>query len=254
MISERDISKLKKNFEIFQDVRKWKEKNIEKIIQISYQYSQTFQDDEIFQALYNYINEFEFIRPPENAKILPEFLLQYSLSILIDKKDRNFLGIIIKSFIKIVPNGKEKAKAIISSHIRSKATTNIIANSASIEFLPYVIASQIINNEQISDSIPEDKIAFSALIAIQKQSLLIDNYRNLIEKYIMILPVEEIINTATASDEGMKLILSSIVPHIINQNPRAYEIIQKLSVSSCPIPAQIVAQELKNKRGINCLL
>lgn len=254
MISERDISKLKKNFETFQDIRKWQEKNIEKIIQISYQYSQTFQNEDIFQALYRYINEFEFIRPAENAKSLPEFLLKYALSTLIDKKDRNILGIIIKSFVKNIPNGKEKAKAIISSHIRTKATINIVATPASPEFLPYLIASQIINNEQIPDSVPENKMAHSALLAIQTQPLLLDQYRNLIEKYIMEMPVEEIINAAISSDEGMKFILSSIVPHIIDQNPRAYEIIQKLSVSLCPIPAQIVAKELKIKKGINCLL
>lgn len=254
MISEKDISKLKKNFETFQDIRKWQEKNIEKIIQISYQYSQTFQDEEIFQALYNYISEFEFIGPPENAKVLPEFLLQYALSNLTDKKDRNLLGAIIKSFVKIIPSGQEKAKTIISNHIRSKAITNIMANSASPEFLPYVISSQIINNEQISESIPEEKMALSALIAIQNEPMLLDKYRSLIEKYIMELPVEEILNAAIKSDEGMKFVLSSIVPHIIDQNPRAFEIIQKLSVSSCPIPAQIVAEELKNKKGIKCLL
>lgn len=254
MISDEDISRFKKNFEKFQDIRKWKEKNIEKIIQKSYQYSLILQDENYFSGLYNYINEFKFIRPPENAKILPEFLLKYALSILNDQKDRQILGMIIRAFVKNIPNGREKAKTIISNHIRSKATTNVIYASTSHDFSPYIVASQILNNEQVPNSILENQIAHSALIATQEQPKLLNQYGNLISKYILEMPIDEIVKTAVASNEGMKFILSTIVPHIINKNTKAYEIIQKLSVSSCPLPAQIVARELKTKKGIECFL
>lgn len=255
MTSEEDIENLRKHFDKFMNVQKWQDKNVEKIVKIAQHYSTIFQADEVLHNFSPYLSEYAFLESPENAKNLPEYLLKYALHNLRSSKDRQLLALFIKWFVNIVPDGSHKAKTIISSYIRNFATEGIIFSAAGNKtFRPYIISSQMLNQQSESINFSEKNIACAAVIAIQQNDSLLPQFQQIIEKHFLQLPIDEIVKLALISDHTMKFVLSTTVPFILAGDPKAFEIIQKLASSSNPIPAQSAANELKTHQGINCLI
>ncbi|OHS97635.1 hypothetical protein TRFO_09340 [Tritrichomonas foetus] len=249
MITDDDIMKLRKNLKAITNPEKWHDEKIEQLILISYQYSQVLQDDAIYNGLSQCINE--YIRPPEQAKEMPDFLLSFALA---NSKSRKTLALLIQLYVKHIPDGREKAKSIIANHIRSHSMKEIIISNTSPSFSPWIVSAQISAHKNVPQNISGKDLAHGGLIALARQPSLLPQIDKLIHKHFTELPVDDIVNAAVASTELMKFVLSNTVPIIAQGNVMGYEILQRLAASSNPGPAILVSNELKAKLGINCLL
>lgn len=248
---EEKVEKLQKFLDIIVEPTKWPLKKVETLLSVSGEYSVYFQDEKIFRKYEIFIRK--YMNPTEQAKEMQEFMLKVVLQ---KHVNREVVISVYQTYVNMIPDGKEKAKKIISNHIRTIAIGNILETKASKAFLPYVIASEMLDNNNISKEIKEEDLAKAAIIALRKDASLLPMVKDIILKNFEILNIDSIVNASLASEETMKVVLSKVVIMIVKNERRQFgiEILQKLATFPKGKPAITIAKAIQKKHNIHVIL
>jgi hypothetical protein len=245
-----DEQKFEKLLQVLAAPQQWKADQIDKLIQQSLIYSQFLQTPQTFARLQDLIAKSIF--PPERAQNLADHVLFLGLSNAIR---RPVLVAVVQSYIHRVPEGADRARRIISDHIRNSSVHDLLCEAAEPEFSVYVIATNFLNGRANPPTIAGEDLARGAAKAIVKKPSLFPSVSKLIARNFAHIDTNDLVLMALSSAECMKFVLSQLVPLIVDGNLRAYEVIQRIAAAGrSGEPACLVADFLKQHRGITCLM
>lgn len=178
----------------------------------------------------------------------------YVLNRAIEKSLSSEIIAKILSSVKKYPSAENEIKSAMSSFFQEKSCNEILIDSIDPKFQPFILSSTIQRNKSVDKD--EDKVAVAqgAIKAAAFNSDCIDEYGTLIQENLLKLDIDDIVRAAISSSKVMKFILSTIVPMIINKESFAFTVMQVLCADPTASPARLVAEDLKNKYKINCLL
>lgn len=248
---EEKVAKLQCFLEIVVEPGKWPLGKVPTLLSVAGEYSAYFQDERIFAKYEVFIRK--YVDPPEQAKQMQELMLGMALR---KHVSRDVLIAAYQTFVQTVPDGRERAKRVIAEHIRKNANGNVLEAKASDAFLPYVVASEMLDNDDISMKISEVELAKAAIIAVRKAPAMLDTVKEIILRNFACLDLECIVRAALESEEIMKMVLSKLVIMIVKNEGRQFgiEILQKLTAFPKGKPAVIVAKAIQEKHGIQIFL
>lgn len=251
-LSTEDAMKLDKFLHTIHDPSKWTVTGAEQVMRIASKYAEILNDDKFFNASVPIIAK--YVSPASKARRVDEYFLQYALE---SKQCRWKVMIqIIQAFVKLDEGTdstihRKQATRIISDFLRNGAIDELMIEKIDDSFLPYISATVMKYG-----NIPKDEMMFpdSIMKAIPSNPDLFGQYESQIEQHFHECNVDDIVKAALSSDRVMKFVLSHSVQLVLDNNTKGHCIIQKLSASTNSEPAISVANYLKEKKGINCLL
>lgn len=250
MRREAEREKLHKILTIINEPEKWRDSEIDKLVLHAVNYERVFSDDQRFDYFRPVFAE--FIPNTELARRLPDYTLQHAL---IRKTKREILTLFIQSFVKNVPNGRARAKRAISDFIHQCSQVDALYQIQPIDFTSCVLASQFaqgINNGE-TDHVAVTRAAVKT--AIQDPTFT-EKCEKLVKKYFTHVDVDDLVALALGSENGMKCVLSSVVPLIASdESIKAKEVLQRLAARGGKQgePARLVADLVKRRTNIDCL-
>ena len=147
-----------------------------------------------------------------------------------------------------------KMKMETSSFMQKKAVENIIVKEINNDFHPFLLSTMILEGKQIPQETKPERVAKAAMKAIILKPEIIPAFQELIEDFFGECDPDDIVKAALASDEGMTFILSTLVPHILQEDPTAISILQKIAADPKGKPALLVGSDIRVKCGINCFV
>ena len=154
-------------------------------------------------------------------------------------------------------NELNQMKKESSSIMQKKAVEKIIIdelNTGNADFQPYILSTMILEGKQISQEIKPEVVANAAMKAIIYKPEIIPAFQELIEDFFGECDSDDIVKAALASDDGMKFILSTLVPRIMQNDPLAISILQRIAADPRGKPAYIVGSDISLKCGIKCFV
>jgi hypothetical protein len=155
----------------------------------------------------------------------------------------------------VVPEDAQRVHRIISLHIRNCAIADVLCEAADPELNVYLITTHFLNGHpNIGQNRPTDLAGGAAKAVIKKPSLF-DSQSGITGRNVAAIDPDDVVALALSSDGAMKFVLSRIVPLIMEKNLQAYEVIQRIAAAGRRgEPACLLAELLKQKQGISCLM
>ena len=145
-------------------------------------------------------------------------------------------------------------KLATSSMVQSRAIENIITQNITPDFHPYILTQMILEGKQIPQETKPNIVAKAALKAIILKPEYMEYYKEVISDFFNDCDFDDSVKVALGSDEGMKFILSTIVPKILKDDPFAISLLQRIASDPKGQPARLVGNDLRLKCGISCFL
>ena len=244
-VREEDVERLKRFFATVTNQSKWTIQGCKVFVTESLACEKLLLSEGICEQIESLFE----IR--ESMKRTPEFLLEFALEHRIHRK---VLLELIQKFVEMVPNGRERASTVISSFIQKRSQIDLITEKTPPEFIPFVISSLLTNNS-LCDDVQVEHLGAAVAKAIAKRPDLIDEkMKKLIAQRFEDIPVEDLVQAAVSSRDGMKCILSILVPLIVDRKSiKAREIFQRIAADGRGEPARLVASSIESKFHIEVI-
>jgi hypothetical protein len=169
-----------------------KTEHIDELIKQSLKYSQLLQSPSNFEDLKDSIRK--YIQPPEKAQELPEHLLSIALSSNIH---RRVLLALVQGFVRVVPDGGERARRIISANIRDCSIHDLLCEAAEPEFSVFVIATNFLNGVQNPSALPRADLARGAAKAAIRRPVLLPGLAGFITRELADVGTSDLVSVAT---------------------------------------------------------
>ena len=245
-----EADKLRKFLTIINDPSKWTAHLCEPFVTSSLSYERIFESQERFDRLKSVIEE--VISNAELFRKTPEFLLNLALE---KRVHRRVLLAFIQCFVSHVPNGRERARDVMAGFIQHLSLIDTASQRAPEQFKPCIISSCLVHDLSIGDHQMDSLVlAQGAAKAISKRPNLAEKTKKLIQKHFDKIPHDDLVAAALSSNDGMKCVLSILVPLIVDdRNIKAREVLQLISAAGhAGNPGRLVEEALGTKCGI-CL-
>jgi hypothetical protein len=227
----------------------WKQNQFERILRDATRYSDLLDDPHVLGSFEPIIAA--YVQPPDDAHSLPEHVLHHVLS---SKVHRRVLLAFIQGFVRTVPDGRMRARRVISKHIRSCSTRDLVCESADPSFVAYVVASNLIHGADSRPDIAELDRARGAMKAVARAPAVLETACDLIAAHFEEIDTADVVAAALASDAAMKFVLSRAAALVMGGSLKGCEIMQRIAGSGKGEPARIVADLLQQRQRIDCLL
>jgi hypothetical protein len=245
-----DDEKFDKLLQILAAPQQWKAEQASHLLQQTLSYSQYLQSQPTFARLRDRIRQ--SIHPPDKAQELSDHFLSLALSSNIH---RRVLLAVVQSYVRFVPDGTQRARHIISNHIRDCSVNDLLCEASPPEFNVYLIAANFLNGRPNSSHNRPTDLSRGAAKAIIKNPSLFGSLVEVIGHNFTAIDPDDAIALALSSADGMKFVLSQLAPLILAGNLQAYEMIQRIAAAGRRgEPACLVADLLKQNHGISCLM
>lgn len=252
MRREAEREKLQKILTVINEPEKWRDTDIEKLVLHAVNYERVFSDDQRFDYFRPVLAQ--FIPNSELARNLPDYTLRHALD---RRTKREILTLFIQSFVRNVPNGRVRAKRAISDFIHQCAQMDALYQIQPTEFTPCILASQFsqgVNNGETDHALVTQAAVKTAI----RDPSFIEKCEKFVRKYFIQVDVDDLVQLALSSENGMKCVLSSAVPLITSEGGsiKAKEVLQRLASRGGKQgePARLVADLVKRRTKIDCLV
>jgi len=143
---------------------------------------------------------------------------------------------------------------MISDYIQKEGFNSLLLTNTPQAFNKYNISNLIDSNIEISSLESPEDIASGAMISLKSSTAVLERFSLVMKENILGIDAFHIVEAALSSKNGMKFVLSALMPHLIEENPKAIEVIQNISAHPKGNPAKLLIDELKKRNGIKIIV